>query len=280
VLQVRRLFALHAGAGVGLAIALALARPAECGVQAQAGSDAAAQSISAPGALGEMPLPGGLRGVLSAIGDRAAADRSQFLLDFIRRSYDTPIRVKSDPREPMMAALAARFATQKTAIPNGSPETLPLPLPPAIWIDVVFGGRATVQTLAAQILQSRSASLFYYGLLSLDDATRAWLATEPALIAEVAERHPAAFHRDRAVFGSGGYGLEPRRLGATRGLRGQRRRRDVDVGDRLAEQRIAHRAARDPRFLAALRQDQEQVLQVFVRQPLRLAGDRRRPAHA
>ena len=57
----------------------------------------------------------------------------------------------------------------------------------------MFGGRATSQNLAAQILQSRNASLLYYGLLSLDDATRAWLATQPDLIADLSERHPAAF---------------------------------------------------------------------------------------
>ena len=192
MLDVRRLFALHAVCGIVVATAAA-ARPATGGVRAQAGNAAAAQVDPAPGALGEMPLPGGLRGALAAADDRAAADRSQFLLDFIRRSYDTPIRVKSDPREPVLRALVARLANPQTAVPVGPRETLPLPLPAAVWIDVVFGGRATSQNLAAQILQSRNASLLYYGLLSLDDATRAWLATQPELIADLSERHPAAF---------------------------------------------------------------------------------------
>ena len=190
MLHVRRLFALHTVFGVGLVLAAFTADP---GVQAQTRSDAAVESTPVPGGLGEMPLPGGLRGALAAIDDRAAADRSQFLLDFIRRFYDTPLRVKSDPREPMLGALAARLAKHQAGTAAGSPETLPLPLPATIWTDVVFGGRATVQTLAAQILLSRNASLLYYGLLSLDDETRAWLATRPDLIAEVAERYPAAF---------------------------------------------------------------------------------------
>ena len=70
---------------------------------------------------------------------------------------------------------------------------LPLPLTPSIWIDVVFGGRATTRTLVRSILASREASLFYYALMSLDDETRAWLATEPALIEEVVTRHAGAF---------------------------------------------------------------------------------------
>jgi hypothetical protein len=194
VLDARRLFALHAVCAVAIAAAAAAAaRPATGAARAHAGYSAAAQIDPAAGALGEMPLPGGLRGALAAAGDRAAADRSQFLLDFIRRSYDTPIRTKSDPREPLLRALVARLANPETAAPVGSPETLPLPLPAAVWIDVVFGGRATYENLAAQIVQSRSASLLYYGLLSLDDATRAWLATQPDLIADLSERHPAAF---------------------------------------------------------------------------------------
>ena len=205
MLHVRCLFTLRAVIGIGVGIVVAAVAPLH------------AQSASEAGALGEMPLPGGLRGALAAIDDRAAADRSQFLLDFIRRSYDTPIRVKSDPRDPPLRALLARLdpSNQTAGGPfdaltasgpsvahpgngtlNGaavSPATLPLPLPAAIWIDVVFRGRATPQTLSAAIVRSRNASLLYYGLLSLDDPTRAWLATRPDLIADLAERHPAAF---------------------------------------------------------------------------------------
>jgi hypothetical protein len=200
VLPLRRLFALHAAFGVMVAVA-----------------PARAQMPSAPGAVGEMPLPGGLPAALAALDDRAAPDRSQFLLDFIRRFYDAPIRVKSDPRDSALRALLAHLgrsnqhADGPTELAPASgpstasrtddgpkadpiqPDTLPLPLPAAIWTDVVFHGRATPQTLVASIAASRGASLLYYGLLSLDDATRAWLATQPQLIADLTERHPAAF---------------------------------------------------------------------------------------
>jgi hypothetical protein len=194
VLHVRRLFAIPAVFGMGLIVASAAAPArAAASAAAQAGNVAGPQSAPAPGGLGEMPLPGGLRAVLAAIDDRAAADRSQFLLEFIRRFYDTPIRMKSDPRDPAVRALTARLSSHQTGVSTGPPQTLPLPVPARIWIDVVFRGRATPETLAAEILQSRSASLLYYGLLSLDDATRAWIETQPDLITDLTERHPAAF---------------------------------------------------------------------------------------
>lgn len=155
---------------------------------------ARAQQMDVPGTLSEMSLPGGLRGALAAIGDRGTADRSQFLLEFIRRSYNTPITSKTDPRDIVLRSLVDHLdVSSRQSERAGSPETLPLPLPAAIWIDVVFGGRATSQNLVSAILRSRSAALLYYGLLSLDDTTRAWLATQPDLVADLASQHSAAF---------------------------------------------------------------------------------------
>jgi hypothetical protein len=58
---------------------------------------------------------------------------------------------------------------------------------------VVFGGKVAAQNLVIEILRSRNASLFYSGLLSLDEDTRAWLAGERELVADLSARHPAAF---------------------------------------------------------------------------------------
>ena len=51
--------------------------------------------------------------------------------------------------------------------------------------------RASEGTISA-ILQSRSASLLYCGLLALDDDTRVWLAGKPDLIA-LGKRYPVPF---------------------------------------------------------------------------------------
>lgn len=197
-----------------------------------------AQGVPAPGALAEMSVPGGLRAALAAIDDRAAPDRSQFLLEFIRRTYDMPVLSTSDPRAAARQALLAELdlasrpgapgpsgpsrsvpdqssGDTPSAGPPGPPDTLPLT--PAIWIDVVFGGRATPQTLVRSIVGSRDASLLYSGLVSLDDDTRAWLATQPQLLVDLASRHPAAFAvagpglrvRNGAMRLPGGHAAEP-----------------------------------------------------------------------
>ena len=149
---------------------------------------ARAQSAGAETTVSDVPLPGGLRAALAAIGDHAAPDRAQFLAEFIRRTYDTPFGPRNDPRDAVLQSLLAQLKAG-----GATSETIPLPLSPRIWIDVVFGGQATPETLVSAILQSRSASLLYCGLLSLDDDTRAWIAGQPDLIAEVIARRPAAF---------------------------------------------------------------------------------------
>ena len=64
---------------------------------------ASAATADGAGTLGDVPLPGGLRAALAASGDLVPADRSLFLLEVIRRTYDTPVGSKSDPREPHCA---------------------------------------------------------------------------------------------------------------------------------------------------------------------------------
>jgi hypothetical protein len=147
-----------------------------------------AQTVDAAGQVGEITLPGGLGAALAVIGDRAQPDRSQFLFDIIRR-VDTPVVGHRD------ASLGRLLAHLENASgkPSSSGESLPLPLPTQLWIDAVFEGRATPATLVTEILRSRNASLFYCGLVSLDDRTRAWLAGEPALVRELAGRNAAAF---------------------------------------------------------------------------------------
>ena len=140
--------------------------------------------------VSEVPLPGGLRAALAAIGDRTPPDRAHFLAEFIRRTYDRPLDSRDDPRAVALESLLAEL--KAAAAESDSSETLPLPLSGRIWIDAVFGGRATPRTLVSAILQSRNAALLYCALLWLDDDTRAWLAGEPALLSELASAHAAA----------------------------------------------------------------------------------------
>ena len=76
---------------------------------------ARAQGADAQTTVFDVPLPGGLRAALAAIGDQAAPDRAQFLAEFIRRTYDTPFGPKDDAREAVLQSLLARIRESKMA---------------------------------------------------------------------------------------------------------------------------------------------------------------------
>ena len=149
-------------------------------------------SASSPGAVGEMPLPGGLPAALAVLNDPVPPDRGQFLVEVIRRTYATPIAVRNDPRDVALRALLAHLDEAQRATGSAA-DSVPLPLTPEIWTRVIFGGRASLDTLASAILESRSASLFYYALLSVDGPTREWIGSQPALIHDLSGRNAAAF---------------------------------------------------------------------------------------
>jgi hypothetical protein len=170
--------------------------------QTTAPSPIAITAVASRGAavddLSQMALPGGLRAALAVLRDYNPPDRSQFLIELIRRVHHSPSEPEG-PREATLAALlthldAATAAMATTATESdAASETLPLPLTPQIWIDVVFGGRATSRTLVSEILRSRGASLLYHGLCSLDPETRTFFAGEPGLLHEIVARLGPAF---------------------------------------------------------------------------------------
>ncbi|HZB26663.1 MAG TPA: hypothetical protein VE379_11050, partial [Vicinamibacterales bacterium] len=155
------------------------------------GGSARAQDSLAPGAVQTIAIRGGLQAAVTAIGERVPADRSQFLLEFIRRTYNRPRVVPNDGRDVALDALLQYLGPAGGA--SGATETLPLPLSPALWIESVFNRRETPDGLLAAILRSRGPSLLYTALLSLDDETRAWLATERELLADLAGTRATTF---------------------------------------------------------------------------------------
>ena len=141
--------------------------------------------------VGDMALPGGIKAAVAATNDPLPADRGQFFVDLIRRTYSTPLVTHMDPRDIAIRALVAHL--ERARLTAGAADTVPLPLPSNVWTDVVFAGRVPADGLAAAILDSRTASLFYYGALALDGPTREWLASQRALIPELAGRLAPAF---------------------------------------------------------------------------------------
>ncbi len=111
------------------------------------------------------------------------------LLDAIRLVHTSP-----DPRVRERAAAALSDALAASAALSS--DLAPLPLPPAVWRDVLLDTPVAEDRLVAAILRDRAASLMFLGLSALDDETLAWLASHPETLRQVRAR-PAAF----AAFG-------------------------------------------------------------------------------
>ena len=142
--------------------------------------------------ISTQPLPGGLSAARAAAGDRRQADAGQFLVDTIRRSFQVPAGTRALRRDGLLRPLIDHLETvQKSGA--GAPDSWPLPLTPAVWTQSILGEPPASGSLLAAILRSPSASLMYCALLSLDDPTRAWLASEPALLQHIAQRRAAQF---------------------------------------------------------------------------------------
>jgi hypothetical protein len=152
---------------------------------------AIARAADHAGALSEMTVPGGVRAALDATGEGSPADRAHFVIEFARRIYQTPLASRTDPRTDTLQKLVDHL-NQAARTPQNA-ETVPLPLTPEIWTDIVFEKRATPESLASSILRSRNPTLFYCALVALDDETRAWLAGQPDLIASLSQRDAPAF---------------------------------------------------------------------------------------
>ena len=152
-----------------------------------------AQTGQTPGQVGTMPLPGGLRAALEATDDPVTPDRAHFMVEVIRRLHDMPAGTRSLARHGRPDVLVAHLDAAAASGAAAEVETVPLPLPASIWIDTIFGDQATETTLAARILGSRNASLLYLGLLALDDETRALIAGDRTLLADLHAQYPAAF---------------------------------------------------------------------------------------
>jgi hypothetical protein len=153
---------------------------------------AGAQDACGDGALGDLPVPGGIEHALAAAGEPATTDRSQFLSELIRSTQSASGAEAAAANSTMTSLLAFLDAAGSSAsptnatAPDSETNTVPLPLPPAVWRTAVFHGQVTSDHLLAAILRSRDASLLYYGLLALDDDTRVWICGRPSLLQELA----------------------------------------------------------------------------------------------
>ena len=79
------------------------------------------------GALTDVPLPGGLTAALAVVDDRVVGDRSQFLLEFIRRTYSTPAGPKTESRDATLRALLVHLEKAARPAVSAPPARAPTP---------------------------------------------------------------------------------------------------------------------------------------------------------
>ena len=157
------------------------------------GVPALAQGLADQATISSLPFPGGVAAARAATGDTSHADGGQFVVDVIRRSFQTPMSMRGLRRESAIHPLLDHLERARKAATRPAADRWPLPLTPPAWIGSILDQRASQDTLLSDILRSPSASLMYCALLSLDDPTRQWLAEHPAVLAEVAARHAPEF---------------------------------------------------------------------------------------
>jgi hypothetical protein len=140
--------------------------------------------------LSDLALPGGLAGARQALDEDAVPDRAAFLIDVIQRFYQPGDRVN-----PQLQKLLTHLETvsRDPVAAHAVSDVLPLPLTNQWWIDAVFHGGATPDTLAFSILKSRNAALLYWSLLALDSGTRQWVRDQPALLEDVLQGRAPMF---------------------------------------------------------------------------------------
>ena len=154
---------------------------------------ARAQDRPDAGSISTQPFPGSLTAARAAVGDTRQADAGQFLVDLIRRSFQIPLGTRGLRREAVVRPLLEQLQSAPTAGAGTPADVWPLPLTPAVWTESILADRGAPGPLLASILRSSSGSLMYCALLSLDDETRQWFASQPALLQHIAQRRAAAF---------------------------------------------------------------------------------------
>jgi hypothetical protein len=105
--------------------------------------------------------------------------------------------------------LARRLAAGEDVRPLVPADSVPLPLSAEAWGTTILGRDVPARNLCAAILSDRNAALLYYGLVSLDGATLAFLASAPALLADIYREHAGVFASFARSLRAGASGIEP-----------------------------------------------------------------------
>jgi hypothetical protein len=154
-----------------------------------------------PATILTIRLPGGVEGIRRALGDRAPMDPALVGVDIARRLYggaDEPTRGHVLlPRllewlQTCARALTSANDPESCGDPSLRADAVPIPGTPAFWREFVLGDRTSDAALILRILSNRRATLLYTALLSMDEGTRRWILSSPALLRRLSEEQVGA----------------------------------------------------------------------------------------
>jgi hypothetical protein len=145
-------------------------------------SAAGTRGHAAPETAASITVPGGTAALADAAGVDSTIPRARILLTVIRVLYELPQGVSpaADARRRRITDYLKQLGESSPSVSVQGGDTVPLPLPEAAWSklpDADPGGRRG--SLLERIVGSRAAALAYYGLCSMDEPTRAFLAGSP-----------------------------------------------------------------------------------------------------
>lgn len=166
---------------------------------AAAGEAPRADAPPGPGRWHTITVPVTAERLSAAVDLPPPALPENLLFGLVRVLHERPLRREDFARGRARPALELLRGTPPPpgADDNGAPTTVPLPLAPETWTNVILKRRVEPHALAGAILADRRAALLYVGLSQLDAGTLTAIERMPAVLWSLDERQASAF----AAFG-------------------------------------------------------------------------------
>lgn len=147
----------------------------------------------------DVPVPGGIAAVAQAIGIAVVPDQARFAAELARVLHDPQERMSPDSKlRRFIAYLKTAERSESTSSGGGTSgavapaERVPIPLPAAVWSEVLRRPVASARLFGA-VMSDPAAALLVHGLAALDDETLGFFADHPSVARRLYEDGASAF---------------------------------------------------------------------------------------
>jgi hypothetical protein len=147
----------------------------------------------------DVPVPGGIASVAQAIGIVVVPDHARFAAELARVLYGPQDRTSADSKFRRFITYLKAAERSESASHGGwtsrgvaPAERVPIPLPAAVWSEVLGRPIASARLFGA-LMSDPAAALLVHGLAALDDETLGFFANHPAVVRRLYEDGASAF---------------------------------------------------------------------------------------